>query len=521
MGKEIKYLRVFFICMTTAAIFLLAVSLIWNIQNEKKTTYELARVEALGNHNKDLVFRKWASMHGGVYVEVKDSIQPNPHLEFLKDRNVTTTNGKELTLINPAYMTRLVFQMAKDGFGEVGHITSLNPINPDNEPDEWEKHALNQFKQGQKEFSSVEDINGKEYLRFMRPMVTEKSCIKCHQEQGYKAGDLHGGISVSISMDKYQPILKAKIERLSFTHAIILMVILFFSIIAYRRLANELGIKENNRMLLAANEAKLQQQNHELRIAKEKAVESDNLKTVFLQNMSHEIRTPMNAIMGFSSLLQTECEDNPKLNKFSNIIFQRCNHLLEIINDLLDISRLESEKIPVHCENKSLKDTLSELYPLIQEEQNKLGKSDLKLILPDIISLPDINLHTDINKLQRIFINLINNALKFTLEGHIELGVIQKNEQLVEFFIADTGIGIPKSEHDKIFERFTQVEQGSERLFGGTGLGLSIAKGLIVALDGDIRLESEPGKGSVFYLTLPLQKAEPNREKNELVSRMV
>lgn len=521
MGKEIKYLRVFFICMTIAAIFLLAVSLIWNIQNEKKATYEMARVEALGNYNKDLVFRKWASMHGGVYVEVTDSVQPNPHLGFLLDQNVTTTDGKQLTLVNPAYMTRLVFQIANKDFGEIGHITSMNPINPDNAPDEWEKNALKQFELGQKEYTSVEKIDGEVFVRFMRPMTTEKSCLKCHQEQGYKLGEIRGGISVSISMDRYRPILKAKIERLSFTHAIILIAILFFIMIAYRRLAHELRINETNRMLLAATEAKLQQQNQDLRVAKEKAVESDHLKTVFLQNMSHEIRTPMNAIMGFSSLIQTESEDKPKLNHFSNIIFERCNHLLEIINDLLDISRLESEKIPVQNECKSLKNTFSELYPLIFEEQTKLAKDNLKLILPDISSLPDIDLHTDINKLQRIFINLINNALKFTLEGHIEIGVIQKSEHLIEFFIADTGIGIPKSEHEKIFERFTQVDHGSARLFGGTGLGLSIAKGLIIAMEGDIRLESEPGKGSVFYFTIPMQFEEQHIEKSEFVSRMV
>jgi PAS domain S-box-containing protein len=245
-----------------------------------------------------------------------------------------------------------------------------------------------------------------------------------------------------------------------------------------------------------------------LKVAKEKAEESDRLKTAFLQNMSHEIRTPMNAIMGFSELLVKHYNNKPKLEKFSDIINQRCNDLLDIINDILDIAKIESGQLTVIQEECNLNVLFDELKTFFTEQQKKIGKQHLKFDLQAFCEPSDTIVVTDKVKLKQIFINLISNAFKFTETGKIEGGCkFDENKNLL-FFVADTGIGIPFDKHQMIFERFAQVEHGSNRLYGGTGLGLSIVKGLVNLLGGEIFLESEIDKGSTFSFVIPIKSQE-------------
>jgi PAS domain S-box-containing protein len=247
----------------------------------------------------------------------------------------------------------------------------------------------------------------------------------------------------------------------------------------------------------------------ELLFAKEKAEESDHLKTAFLQNMSHEIRTPMNAIMGFSDLLMNNFDDKPKLKMFSNIINQRCSDLLEIINDILDISKIESGQLPVNIEECNLIELFDELSDFFKEYQNRLGKQHINFSLKVQNQLPEIIISTDKIKLKQIFINLISNAFKFTDTGKIEGGCkFEENHKLV-FYVSDTGIGIPSDKQATVFERFTQLHQSSRKNMGGTGLGLPIVKGLVGLLGGEIFLESESNKGSTFTFSFPYNTVSP------------
>ncbi|MGO9387746.1 MAG: ATP-binding protein, partial [Methanobacterium sp.] len=241
---------------------------------------------------------------------------------------------------------------------------------------------------------------------------------------------------------------------------------------------------------------------YELIKAKEKAEESDRLKTSFLQNMSHEIRTPMNAIAGFSSLLITSFQDKAKLEKFAGIINQRCADLLEIINDILDIAKIESGVLPVNFEEFSIKDLFADLYALFIEYQKRIGKQDIQFRLNDSCYPQATEIYTDKIKLKQIFINLISNAFKFTAEGEIEFGCKYDKNHSILYYVADTGIGIPIDRQKLIFERFVQLNQDLPYNAGGTGLGLSIVKGMLQLLGGKIYLESAPGKGSTFYFTL-------------------
>ena len=240
--------------------------------------------------------------------------------------------------------------------------------------------------------------------------------------------------------------------------------------------------------------------NEELQIAKEKAEESDRLKTAFLQNMSHEIRTPMNAIMGFSSLLVETHGNKAKLESYSTIINQRCNDLLDIINDILDISRIESGQLTVNNEECNISELFSELKIFFTEYQKRIGKQHINFRLQSIFDQSYNLINTDKVKLKQILINLIGNAFKFTEQGSIECGCKLENNYLL-FYTSDTGIGIPKDKHHKVFERFSQLHE-TANIIGGTGLGLSIAKGLVNLLGGRIWLESEVNKGTTFYFTI-------------------
>ncbi|MFZ3137438.1 MAG: PAS domain S-box protein [Thermodesulfovibrionales bacterium] len=181
----------------------IAGSLIWHSFHTKQETLEVAQTQARVAYEKDIIYRRWNAGHGGVYVPVTKETQPNPYLSDVPERDITTPSGKALTLMNPAYMTRQAHELEKQKLGVRGHITSLNPIRPENAPDPWETEALRAFGRGVPEINSVEEIQSKKYMRLMRPLITEKGCLKCHAKQGYHEGDIRGGISVSIPMDPF------------------------------------------------------------------------------------------------------------------------------------------------------------------------------------------------------------------------------------------------------------------------------------------------------------------------------
>lgn len=170
---------------------------------------------------KDVLYRRWNANHDGVYVPITESAQPNPYLTRILDRDIETLSGKRLTLINPSYMTRQVHELGLEGKGIGGDITSLDPIRPANAPDSWQKKALKEFEQGANAYVSVKNLQGKERLRFMRPLMTEKACLKCHARQGYESGDVRGGISVTLPMGPYISGMRKQMTFLGSVYGII------------------------------------------------------------------------------------------------------------------------------------------------------------------------------------------------------------------------------------------------------------------------------------------------------------
>jgi PAS domain-containing protein len=177
----------------------IAASLLWNLREDEERSLAMARNSAEITFENDVLYRHWVSKQGGVYVRPSKEVLPNPYLKA-PDRDVVTTSGQALTLVNPAYMARMVNASAEAAGGSRGHITSLKPLRPENAPDAWEAAALRSFEDGVKEVSSVERLADGEHLRFMRPFVVEKPCLRCHAAQGYKEGEIRGGVAVSVPM---------------------------------------------------------------------------------------------------------------------------------------------------------------------------------------------------------------------------------------------------------------------------------------------------------------------------------
>jgi signal transduction histidine kinase/CheY-like chemotaxis protein len=267
-------------------------------------------------------------------------------------------------------------------------------------------------------------------------------------------------------------------------------------------------------------ESLVQDRTKDLEKAKERAEESDKLKSAFLANMSHEIRTPLNAIIGFINLLDEDQVPEDDKAEFYHIIQSNGFSLLNLINDIIDFSKIEAGQLDISFSELNLGELLNEINLIYDEElrrieKNQKGKLKIKMSKSFLDKVPV--LFTDHVRLKQIFSNLINNAIKFTREGTIEYGIrdLMKDKNIT-FYVKDTGIGIDRKNYEIIFDRFRKIEDDKITLFRGAGLGLSITKYLVEKLGGEIWLESEVGKGTEFFFKLPLKMEEKPAGKKVL-----
>jgi signal transduction histidine kinase/CheY-like chemotaxis protein len=645
-------------------LIILVFSLIWNLHIVNTHTKKIAQSEARANFNKDQAIRFWATEHGGVYVPMNERTPANPSLSHIPDRNIVKPNGDTLTLMNPAYMIRQMFDEFPLEYGTVGRIVSLKPLNPNNAPDEWERKALLSFEKGEKERFEFTEINSEEYLRLIQPMITKKGCLKCHAFQGYKVGDVRGGVGVSIKMT---PLLQANVKErntLLFFYLLILFVGFvgiwggykryikkikekleadellnkseekvnsLFSEINKRKKAEELlqeseekfrslfvemsegvylheiiynqkgeavdyriietnsssekqlNIKSEDangklatelygteeapyldiyakvaetgmpfqfeeyfqplkkhfhisvyspkkgkfatifsditdrklaERLLKETYGKIEIQNAELKTAKEKAEGSDRLKSAFLANMSHEIRTPMNGILGFSGLLKEPKLSGEEQQKYIGIIEKSGLRMLNIINDIIDVSKIEAGLMTLDITESDINEQIEYIYTFFKPEVEAKG---MKLSLKNTLPAKEVIIKTDREKVFAILTNLVKNAIKYSNNGSVEFGYSKKGGFL-EFFVKDTGIGIPKERQAAIFERFIQADISDIQARQGAGLGLSISKAYVEMLGGKLWVVSEVGKGSTFYFTIPYKETfKMENERDDMV----
>ncbi|MBQ3658238.1 MAG: response regulator [Bacteroidales bacterium] len=240
----------------------------------------------------------------------------------------------------------------------------------------------------------------------------------------------------------------------------------------------------------------------ELIAAKQKAEESDKLKSAFLANMSHEIRTPMNAIIGFSELLTKPGNYDKHKEKYLQIISSSGKSLLNLINDIIDISKIEAGQLKVKTQKIMLNPVMNEIF-MSQNQINDMTNKPFELRMTKAVDSEDFMIETDVFRLKQILNNLIGNAMKFVDRGYIEFGYKFNTPEQLLFYVKDTGVGMPADKLDLIFKRFGQIEQKDNKNQSGTGLGLTISKKLTELLGGEMWVESVEGEGSTFYFTLP------------------
>ena len=268
-------------------------------------------------------------------------------------------------------------------------------------------------------------------------------------------------------------------------------------------------LRASNEELWETNE-RLEAQKTELRKAKKKAEESDRLKSTFLANMSHEIRTPMNGIMGFADMLQKKQYPPEEQKRFLKIIHDSSSHLLQIINDIVDVSKIEANQLSLNPSSFCLNDLLLQLDDTYKAALAQKDKTHITLALEQGLSRDHSWVHADANRLKQIFHNLLGNAVKFTENGSIRFGYRPKDTGTLLFYVSDTGIGIPAEKLDRIFNRFEQVNDPIHTEYGGTGLGLTITRSLVEMMGGTIWVESPAQSGTSFYFTLPLKPRQKN-----------
>lgn len=494
LKEKMLYVRIIVFGLITIWTIFLSGFFYYNYRGFKNWNLKLAETEAWASFNKDVIYRKWAASHGGLYVPPTEKTPPSPYLSHIPDRDIISTKGKKLTLVNPAYMTRQVHDLGKDRYDVKGHITSLNPIRPGNEPDSWEEMSLKMFNDGAMKNVGM-DTNqiGKKVLRAMKPLKVEKGCLKCHEYQGYKIGDIRGGLSVEVSMDKYNKHLIEQIKSEAIIFIIIWLVgVLAIIVIAVFYVKNLNTVTENNKRQEAL-EKQLQQ--------------SQKMEAVgqLAGGIAHDFNNLLGIIIGFTELGMDDVEDQTSILRYFENIGKTAERAKELVSQISIFSRQKEMSKELIDLNMSIKEFLVLLKRTIGEHIKvsfKKGVDPLKFI-------------GDKTQFEQVIMNLCVNARDAMNDGGtIAIETDYKkidNEFCIShpwakpgnyavIKISDTGIGIEKNTLDRIFDPFFTTKEVGK----GTGLGLSVVFGIIKKHDGLINVYSVPNYGTIFSIYFPI-----------------
>ncbi|MDD5716715.1 MAG: ATP-binding protein [Sulfuricurvum sp.] len=508
--KALKYFSLIALVWT----LIVGGSFVWNLTQQKDSMNALAKKDAIANFNKDQAFRFWASKHGGIYVK-KDARTPsNPNLAHIPERDLRTPSGVELTLMNPAYMLRQMMDEFPEEYGVKGRIVSDKALWKPNEPDPWEAAAIEAFKHGSKEKFEFTMHRGEPYLRLMRPMIAEKSCLKCHAIQGYHEGDIRGGVEVVVKMAPYVENFERIKMRLIISHSVIFLVGMFligFGGRNFNRYLSQLQEKQLQAESFSdALEIKVAERTRDLEKANEQLKEMDKLKTMFIASMSHELRTPLNAIIGFTGILQQGLvgEINSKQSEHLERVNKAGHHLLAMITDVIDISKIEAGLMDVVVETFSLESLIGKLLEEMEPTAKAKGLSLVAEMEKDIL------LHTDKRRLHQCIRNYLTNAVKFTEKSGTIVIRAEELDTRVKIAVIDNGIGISREDRVKLFEAFERLDTRLRVKAGGAGLGLYVTRKIVEELlEGNVWMESEEESGSTFGLTISKKIAKKQSQE--------
>ncbi len=481
---------------------LIAASCCWSISEHQRVLHKVAMAEARAAIGRDLLYRRWVSSQGGIYVQATEKMPSNPYLAHVPERDIRTPSGKTLTLVNPAYMTRKVYELAqeqKDSFIGRGHLTSLKPLRPENVPDPWEEKVLRSFEQGATEGSQIGEMDGQPYMRLMRPFVTDNSCLKCHAAQGYHVDDVRGGLSVSIPI---QPLIDATRLQTAGTvtsHGLIWLLGLGVIGLGGRRLANAaqtqyqveaelqqqaLQMEEEIAERVAAQE-ELELLNHsleervaaavsDLRRKDQLLIQQSRLAAMgeMINNIAHQWRQPLNNIglivqnlqISFSSGSISQEELESEVGKAMAVIM----HMSRTIDDFRNFFREDKEKRQFVV-NGVVSRTLEFVSAALESRNIQVAvESDEEVVATGYQ-----------NEYAQVLLNVISNASETSVERRMDepriiISISRKDGRSL-VCVRDNCGGIPDEIMPKIFDPYFTTRAPDK----GTGIGLYMSKVII------------------------------------------
>ncbi len=473
------------------------------------TSVQVATQGARDMFRMVVLTRNWNASHGGVYVPVTPSIGPNPYLSHPR-RDVTTTTGMALTLINPAYMTRLIGEIARIDTGAIFRLTSLNPIRPQNAPDDWERQSLTAFESGVRETTAVQPSADGDLLRYMAPLRVDAPCLQCHAEQGYKLGDIRGGISVS---QRYAPIAaaigtNASQSTLIHGNVFILVVVLGW------------GLLE----LLRRRWGELTGKMQELEATRGELLQSEKMASLgrMVAGFAHEINTPVGVAVGaISQHEETLARINTLLTQDEVNEDQLRDELEHLrLGGALALSNLKrAANLVQSFKRTSIDQSFDDLHDfflleLINDVLFSLHHVLKRLPISIQVNCPQaLQLHGLPGVLDQILTNLVMNAVVHAFDngkrpGHILISAQTQDTWLLLGF-ADDGVGMPAQNVARLFEPFFTTRRGE----GGSGLGLYICYNLVsTRLAGSIQCTSAPDTGCRFDIRFPMRLPHPGQK---------
>ena len=497
--REEARLRRYVLVLGTLWTAVAAVSLGWNLAQAGRNTEEAARIHARASFQKDVLYRRWNAGNGGVYGAVSTHTPSNPYLQ-VDERDIRTPSGRELTLINPAYMTRQVHELGAAASGVLGHITSLKPIRPANRADVWETQALQAFEAGEGEWSAVQDVEGIPYMRLMRPLSTEKGCLKCHALQGYKLGEIRGGISVAVPMAPLRVVAQAQTDLLLAGHAVLWLLGLG---------GIGLGGRSVRGALLSRRRAEAAREHLEGLLRQRQRMASIG---TLAAGMAHEINNPITGVINYAQLIKDSAGADAELSEFAGEIMAAGERVASTIRSLLTFAHHQGVS-----HRRADMPGIVEGAVVLVETMLRQESVALKVELAE--GLPPMACHRE--QIKHVLLSLILNARDALRERYpqaekrqgkpvvVTVNVLERDGgRWLRTTVEDYGVGVPEGVADRIFDPFFTTKNRAEN----AGLGLSISHGIVAEHGGELGWESVPGERTRFWFDLPASDAPEEAE---------
>lgn len=513
----------------------------WAQREHSRHILGLAKIWAETAFEKDIQYRLWSARHGGVYAPVTEATPPNPYLANIPERDIVTPSGRRLTLINPAYMTRQVLELARERNTILGHITSLNPLRPENRADAWETVALQAFERGATEYSEITLLDGQRYFRLMRPLYVDAACLKCHAQQGYRAGEVRGGLSVAVPVYKLVE-QNSDLTGLVLTHIVMWLLGLAGIIVATTGLARQArhlidgnAALEHEVMTRREAEARLREEHqrqlaldHQLQQAQQQLMQSEKMAAIgqLAAGVAHEINNPTGYVLSNLGTLERYLNDVlimlDAYEQCAASLATDSGHgaAIAALRQKIDLDYIKQDVLDLLRESREgmnrVRKIVQDLKEFSHADSGEWQWSDLRNCFESTLNVvwnelkyrcevireygevpPVLCIPSQINQ---VIMNLLTNAAQAIPEhGTITLRT-GRQDDWAWFEVRDTGVGIAPEHLHRVFDPFFTTKPAGK----GTGLGLSLSFGIVHKHGGRIEVESAPGAGTTFRVWLPI-----------------